>query len=328
VPVGTADALCTRLTRLTKHPFDIVSNPEFMKEGAALDDFLRPERVIIGTTSAHASTIMRELYAPFVRTGAAVLIMDNRSAEMSKYAANAKLAARISFMNEIANICEAVGADVHNVRRAVGLDSRIGPRFLFPGVGYGGSCFPKDVQALAATAREHGYIPRILDAVEAVNADQKRVLFEKIKRHYGGKLRGKVFALWGLAFKPQTDDMREAPALTVIALLLKAGARVQAYDPVAMPSARKLFGSRIRFCASEYAVLKGADALVLITEWNEFRNPDFTRIQRALRRPVIFDGRNQYEPDEMRERGFTYYSIGRRAVLPIPASSTRPKPKP
>ncbi len=315
VPVGTADVLRARMARCTAHPFDIVSNPEFMKEGAALEDFLKPERVVIGAASERAVEIMRELYAPFMRTGAAFVEMDNRSAEMSKYAANAMLAARISFMNEIANICEAAQADVTKVRRAIGLDSRIGPRFLFPGVGYGGSCFPKDVQALGATARAHGYTARILESVETVNQDQKRILFDKIARHFNTRLRGRTLAVWGLAFKPQTDDMREAPAIVVIEHLLKAGAQVRAYDPVARETARKIFGTRISYCSSQYAVLRGADALVLITEWNEFRNPDFARIKRLLHAPVIFDGRNQYEPAEMRERGFTYYSIGRPAVV-------------
>ncbi len=314
VPVGTADALRARIARCTAHPFDIVSNPEFMKEGAALEDFLKPERVVIGAASERAVEVMRELYAPFMRTGAAFVEMDNRSAEMSKYAANAMLAARISFMNEIANICEAAQADVTKVRRAIGLDSRIGPRFLFPGVGYGGSCFPKDVQALGATARAHGYTARILESVETVNQDQKRILFDKIARHFGPRLRGRTIAVWGLAFKPQTDDMREAPSIVVINHLLKAGAQVRAYDPVARATARKVFGARIAYCSSQYAVLRGAAALVLITEWNEFRNPDFARIKRLLQEPVIFDGRNQYELAEMRERGFAYYSIGRPVV--------------
>jgi len=315
VPVGTADELRARMKRVTEEPFDVVSNPEFMKEGAALEDFLKPERVIVGTESARAAEQMRELYAPFMRTGAAFLVMDNRSAEMSKYASNAMLAARISFMNEVANICERVGADVQQVRRAVGLDSRIGPRFLFPGVGYGGSCFPKDVQALGATARGVWYTPRMIDSIEAVNEAQKRVLFEKVEAYYGGKLKGKTFAVWGLAFKPQTDDMREAPSIVVINALLKAGARVRAYDPVATHTARAVLGDRIRYSRTPYGVLKDADALILITEWNEFRNPDFERMARLLKARVIFDGRNQYELEEMRERGFTYFSIGRPAVV-------------
>ena len=314
VPVGTADKVCECISRTTDHPFDVVSNPEFMKEGAALDDFLKPERVVLGTTSEKAANIMKDLYAPFVRTGAAVLVMDNRSAEMCKYASNSMLAARISFMNEVANICDLVGADVHHVRQAMGLDSRIGRRFLFPGVGYGGSCFPKDVQALAATAREYGYSPRIIDSIEAVNNDQKKSLFKMIKNHFEGNLSGKTIAVWGLAFKPQTDDMRAAPSIVVINELLKAGAKVKAYDPVAKDTAFDVFGDSIQYCDSEYDVLKGADALTLVTEWNEFRNPDFNRIGDLLKNKLIFDGRNQYELDEMKEKGFTYYCIGRPVV--------------
>ncbi len=314
VPVGTADAVRERMSALTDQPFDVVSNPEFMKDGAALDDFLRPERVVIGTASERAVEIMREVYAPFTRTGATVLVMDNRSAEMCKYASNAMLATRVSFMNEVANICERVGADVHDVRRAMGLDSRIGPRFLFPGVGYGGSCFPKDVQAPAATARAHDYTPKLVDSVEAVNEEQKAVLYLKIRKHFGKKLKGRTFALWGLAFKPQTDDMREAPSIVVVNKLLQAGANVHAYDPVANHTAKKVFGNKIRYFNSRYNVLKGADALVLVTEWNEFRSPDFEYMRELLKQPVIFDGRNQYELDEMRARGFTYYSVGRPVV--------------
>ncbi len=314
VPVGTADKVCDCISRTTNHPFDVVSNPEFMKEGAALDDFLKPERVVIGTTSEKAADIMKDLYAPFVRTGAAVLVMDNRSAEMCKYASNSMLAARISFMNEVANICDRVGADVHHVRQAMGLDSRIGRRFLFPGVGYGGSCFPKDVQALAATAREYGYAPRIIDSIEAVNNDQKKNLFKLIDNHFEKNLDDKTIAVWGLAFKPQTDDMRAAPSIVVINELLKAGAKVKAYDPVAKDTAYEIFGDSIQYCDSEYDVLDGADALVLITEWNEFRNPDFDRVASLLKNKLIFDGRNQYELDEMKEKGFTYYCIGRPVV--------------
>ncbi len=314
VPVGTADKVCDCISRTTKHPFDVVSNPEFMKEGAALDDFLKPERVVIGTTSEKAAEIMKDLYAPFVRTGAAVLVMDNRSAEMCKYASNSMLAARISFMNEVANICDRVGADVHHVRQAMGLDSRIGRRFLFPGVGYGGSCFPKDVQALAATAREYGYAPRIIDSIEAVNNDQKKNLFKLIDNHFDGDLSGKTIAVWGLAFKPQTDDMRAAPSIVVINELLEAGAKVKAYDPVAKDTAYEILGDSIQYCDSEYDVLEGADALALITEWNEFRNPDFEKIASLLKNKLIFDGRNQYELDEMKEKGFTYYCIGRPVV--------------
>ncbi len=314
VPVGTADKVCDCISRTTNHPFDVVSNPEFMKEGTALDDFLKPERVVIGTTSEKAADIMKDLYAPFVRTGAAVLVMDNRSAEMCKYASNSMLAARISFMNEVANICDRVGADVHHVRQAMGLDSRIGRRFLFPGVGYGGSCFPKDVQALAATAREYGYVPRIIDSIEAVNNDQKKNLFKLIDNHFDGNLSGKTIAIWGLAFKPQTDDMRAAPSIVVIKELLKSGAKINAYDPVAKNTAFEVFADSIKYCDSEYDVLDGADALILITEWNEFRNPDFEKVASLLKNKLIFDGRNQYELDEMKEKGFTYYCIGRPAV--------------
>ncbi len=314
VPVGTADEVYECISRSTEHPFDVVSNPEFLKEGAALDDFLKPERVVLGTTSEKAAGIMKDLYAPFVRTGAAVLVMDNRSAEMCKYASNSMLATRISFMNEVANICDRVGADVHYVRQAMGMDSRIGRRFLFPGVGYGGSCFPKDVQALAATAREYGYTPRIIDSIEAVNNDQKKNLFRIIEEHFEGDISGKTIAVWGLAFKPQTDDMREAPSIIVINNLLKAGVKIKAYDPVAKETANEIFGDTIEYCDNEYDVLEGADALTLITEWNEFRNPDFDRIGELLKNKLIFDGRNQYELAEMKEKGFTYYCIGRPAV--------------
>jgi UDPglucose 6-dehydrogenase len=257
---------------------------------------------------------MGDLYGPFLRTGAALLVMDNFSAEMVKYASNAMLASRISFMNEIANLCVRVGADVSKVRHAVGLDSRIGNRFLFPGIGYGGSCFPKDVQALAATAREYGYIPRVLDSIEAVNNDQKLVMYSIIRKHFGRSLKGRTIAVWGLAFKPQTDDMREAPSIVIINKLLKAGAEVRAYDPVALETARQVFGTSIAYAHTQYSVLKNADALVLATEWNEFRNPDFSRVKSLLKKPVIFDGRNQYSLEEMRELGFTYYSIGRPPV--------------
>ncbi len=316
VPVGTADAIRKHMRQYTWHEFDVVSNPEFMKEGAALEDFLRPERVVIGTDSLRAAGMMEDLYSPFLRTGASLLTMDNHSAEMVKYASNAMLASRISFMNEMANICVKVGADVGCVRRAVGLDSRIGSRFLFPGAGYGGSCFPKDVQALIATARENGYEPRILVSIEAVNNDQKHVLGKVVKKHFGKKLSGKTIAVWGLAFKPQTDDMREAASIVIINDLIKAGATVQAYDPVATESARKIFGTTITYCTNQYDVLKNADALVLVTEWNEFRNPDFDRIRSLLAEPLIFDGRNQYDPEEMKERGFRYYSIGRPSIQP------------
>ena len=314
VPVGTADKVREKISSVTDQPFDVVSNPEFMKEGAALDDFLKPERVVIGASSKKAAEIMHELYAPFTRTGAETLIMDNRSAEMCKYASNAMLAARISFMNEVANICDRVGADVHNVRQAMGHDSRIGRRFLFPGVGYGGSCFPKDVQALAATAKENGYQPILIDAIEAVNENQKKVLVNKIKKYFGDDLSGKTFAVWGLAFKPKTDDMRAAPSIVIINELLAAGAEIKAFDPVATETAKAVFGDKISYLNSRDDVLNNSDALILITEWSEFRSPNFKLIKEQLKNPVIFDGRNQYELDEMEEHGLNYYSIGRPAV--------------
>jgi len=314
VPVGTADKVREKISSVTNQPFDVVSNPEFMKEGAALGDFLKPERVVLGASSKKAAEIMRELYSPFTRSGAETLIMDNRSAEMCKYASNAMLAARISFMNEVANICDRVDADVHNVRQAMGHDSRIGRRFLFPGVGYGGSCFPKDVQALAATAKENGYQPLLIDAIEAVNENQKKVLVKKIKKYCGNDLSGKTFAVWGLAFKPQTDDMRAAPSIVIINELLAAGAEIKAYDPVATENAKAVFGDKISYLNSRDDVLNNADALILITEWSEFRSPDFKLIKEQLKNPVIFDGRNQYELEEMKELGLSYFCIGRPAV--------------
>ena len=314
VPVGTAAQVKEVLSQGTTQPFDVVSNPELLKEGAALDDFLKPERVVIGTTSDKAAEVMRLLYDPFTKSGADILVMDNKSAEMCKYASNCMLAARISFMNEIANICSKVGADVTKVRIAMGLDSRIGRRFLYSGIGYGGSCFPKDVKALAATARENDYEPIMIDAIEKDNAKQKELLFEVAKEHFKGDLKGKTFALWGLAFKPQTDDMRDAPSQVIVKLLLEAGAKVKGYDPVAKETAKAVFGDSITYCDEAYEALKDCDAMMLLTEWNEFRVPDFPRIKTLLKQPVIFDGRNQYSPAEMRELGFTYYSIGRPAV--------------
>lgn len=314
VPVGTAAKVKEVLAQGTTQPFDVVSNPEFLKEGAALDDFLKPERVVIGTTSPEAAEKMKLLYDPFTKSGADILVMDNKSAEMCKYASNAMLATRISFMNEIANICSKVGADVTKVRIAMGLDSRIGRRFLYSGIGYGGSCFPKDVKALAATARENGYEPIMIDAIEKVNAKQKELLFELAKEHFKGDLKGKTIAMWGLAFKPQTDDMRDAPSRVIIKLLLEAGAKVKGYDPVAKETAKAVFGDSITYCEEAYETLEGCDALMLVTEWNEFRVPDFPKIKSLLKTPVIFDGRNQYSPSEMKELGFTYYSIGRPTV--------------
>jgi UDPglucose 6-dehydrogenase len=310
VPVGTAARVRDIIRRETTHPFSVVSNPEFLKQGAAVDDFLRPDRVVIGAEDDKARHVMKELYAPFTRTGAPVMIMDCASAELCKYAANAMLATKISFMNEVANVCELFGADVDDVRRAVGSDKRIGSSFLFPGVGYGGSCFPKDVKAILHFSGNQGYEFRILKAVEAVNQRQKGRLVDKMQTHFG-TLKGKTIALWGLAFKPRTDDMREAPAITIIEKLVAAGARVQAFDPEAMKVAKGLFGSKVVLAEKSYDALKGADALAVVTEWNEFREPDFARMRKLLRTPVIFDGRNIYRPAVMKEQGFTYYAIGR-----------------
>jgi UDPglucose 6-dehydrogenase len=314
VPIGTHERIRTEIARGTTHPFDVVSNPEFLKEGAAIDDFMKPDRVVIGADSARAVEIMRQLYEPFVRTGNPILVMDNASAEMTKYAANALLATRISFMNEIANLCERVGADVDQVRRGISYDRRIGHHFLFPGVGYGGSCFPKDVKAVIHTAHEHGMTFPLLNAVEDVNEAQKRRLVEKVSAEFGEDLHGRRFAVWGLAFKPRTDDMREAPSLTIVEGLLARGAAVAVHDPEAMNEARRLFGERVTYHRLNYDALAGADALLIVTEWNEFRRPDFARMKQLLRRPVIFDGRNLYEPEVMREHGFMYFPIG-RAVM-------------
>jgi UDPglucose 6-dehydrogenase len=311
VPVGTNERLRKAMGALTTHPFSVVSNPEFLKEGAALDDFLKPDRVVVGTDDPKVEALMRELYEPFVRTGNPVLVMDPASAELTKYAANAMLATRISFMNEIANLCERVGADVRQVRMGVGTDSRIGSSFLFPGVGYGGSCFPKDVKALARMGRDSGAALNVVEAVEETNRVQKTILLPQIEAHLGG-LSGKVIAVWGLAFKPRTDDMREAPALALIEALLKKGAFVRAYDPKAMPAAGLELGDRVMLCARSYDAVQGADALVVVTEWSEFREPDFPRIKTLMRRPAIFDGRNVYNPQSVREAGFHYQGIGRR----------------
>src|SRR5690606_28265929 len=284
---------------------------EFLKEGAALDDFLKPDRVVVGVDSERAREVMGELYAPFVRTGHPVLYMDPRSAELTKYAANSMLAARISFMNDLAVLCEKLGADIDQVRRGMGADKRIGTSFLFPGVGYGGSCFPKDVRALISTAREHALEFELLHAVEKTNARQKRLLVERVKGHLGENLVGRNIAVWGLAFKPRTDDMREAPSLEIIDGLLQAGAQVSAYDPVAMTAAKRVLGDRIQYANSPYDALEGADALCLVTEWNDFRHPDFDRMRTLMRQSIIFDGRNVFEPKAMRARGFTYFGIGR-----------------
>jgi len=310
VPVGTAARVRDIIRRETTHPFSVVSNPEFLKQGAAIDDFMKPDRVVIGAEDARAAELMKELYAPFTRTGAPIMLMDCASAELSKYAANAMLATRISFMNEVSNVCEAVGADVDQVRRAVASDRRIGPSFLFPGVGYGGSCFPKDVKAMLRFASANDYEFHILRAVECVNERQKLRLVTKLQSHFGS-IKGKRVAIWGLAFKPRTDDMREAPSVPLIGALLHAGATVHAYDPEAMKVARGIFDSKISYADNGYAALTGADALVIVTEWNEFREPDFARMRKLMRNPVIFDGRNIYNPEQIRAQGFTYFSMGR-----------------
>jgi UDPglucose 6-dehydrogenase len=312
VPVGTNYKVRDTIRAATKQEFDVVSNPEFLKEGAAIEDFMKPDRVVIGSDSKRAVEVMQELYGPFVRTGKPILVMDVLSAEMTKYAANAMLATRISFMNEIARICDAVGADVNEVRKGIGTDARIGFPFLFAGVGYGGSCFPKDVRALVRTASEHGVEARVVAAVESVNERQKRVLFEKIERHFAGDLAGKRFAVWGLAFKPKTDDMREAPSLVLIEQLLAAGAGVTAFDPEAIDEAKRILGTKVRYAATAEQALEGADALVLVTEWNEFRQVDLEEVKRQLRHPVVFDGRNIFQPARLRQLGFTYYGIGVR----------------
>ncbi|HEX5747493.1 MAG TPA: UDP-glucose/GDP-mannose dehydrogenase family protein [Archangium sp.] len=311
VPVGTADKVREVISRVTEVEFDVVSNPEFLKEGAALDDFLKPDRVVIGAESERARKVMGQLYAPFVRTENPILYMDTRSAELTKYAANAMLATRISFMNDIAALCERVGADVDFVRKGMGADKRIGYPFLFPGVGYGGSCFPKDVKALVAKGRELGMELDLLRAVERTNERQKKVLVQKALKHFGS-LEGRTFAVWGLAFKPKTDDMREAPSVEVIEGLLAKGAKVAAHDPVAERTARRVLGDRIRYTTVPYEALEGADALFVVTEWNEFRHPDFERMKALMKSPVIFDGRNIYDPSRMRELGFTYMGLGRK----------------
>ena len=310
VPAGTSVRLREVIRRETTHPFSVVSNPEFLKQGAAIDDFMRPDRVVIGAEDPRAAEIMRALYAPFTRTGAPVLVMDCASAELCKYAANAMLATRISFMNEIANVCEQYAGDVDQVRRAIASDSRIGSAFLFPGVGYGGSCFSKDVKALIKFSRDKGYRCRILEAVEAVNKLQKSRLVEKMAEHFKS-LKGKTIALWGLAFKPRTDDMREAPSLVIAREVLAQGGRVVAYDPQAEKTARQVMDKRVTYATGAYEAIKGADGLAIVTEWNEFREPDFARMRSLMRSPTIFDGRNLFTKEQMRVEGFTYISIGR-----------------
>lgn len=317
VPVGTADLVGQEIAKYTSLPFDVVSNPEFLKEGSAIEDFMKPDRVVIGTSSVEAAEVMRELYSPFVRTNNPILVMDVKSAEVTKYAANALLATKITFMNEIANLCETVGADVSKVREGVGTDSRIGPSFLFPGVGYGGSCFPKDVRALIRTGNHHGSQMSVIEAVDKANNEQKKRMTKKVISHFGSEssIQGKTFALWGLAFKPKTDDMREAPSLTLIKDLTALGARVQAYDPEAMEVAKKMLHSQnvpVTFHETSYDALQDADALLIVTEWNEFRRPNFTKMTQMLKSPVIFDGRNLFEPAKMARLGFVYHSIGRQ----------------
>lgn len=317
VPVGTAakvrNAIQSELDKRQVHlEFDVVSNPEFMKEGAAIEDFMKPDRVVIGVDNVRTAEIMKELYDPFVRTGKPILVMDNASAEMTKYAANSMLAAKISFMNEVANLCEQVGADVEMVRRGIGTDSRIGFPFIFPGVGYGGSCFPKDIKALIQTGKENGIPMPLLNAVDEVNQNQKSVLIPKILKHFEGSIQDKTIAVWGLAFKPKTDDMREAPSITIIQELLQHGARIKVYDPVAIEQAKLIFGGSVQYTDKNYDCIEDADALVLVTEWDEFRRPDWEKMKQLMNSPVIFDGRNVFDPERIRSNGFTYYSIGRK----------------
>ncbi len=314
VPVGTARKVAQAIASETSHPFNVVSNPEFLKEGAAIDDFMKPDRVVIGTDDPRVAEIMKELYSPFVRTGNPIIIMDVTSAELTKYAANAMLATRISFMNEMANICERTGADVTKVREGIGYDARIGMPFLFPGPGYGGSCFPKDSRAIISTARDNGYTFKIMEAVEQVNTDQKRVLFKKAQKFFNNDLAGKTFAVWGLAFKAKTDDVRESSALVLIKELLAAGAKVNASDPEAINTTRKEIGDKVQYFPHNYEALKGADGLFVVTEWSEFRNPDFERMKSLMRTPVIFDGRNLYNPHTLAEVGFKYFRIGAPGV--------------
>ncbi len=314
VPVGTAEKVTAAIAKNAQVDFDVVSNPEFLREGFAVEDFLKPDRVVIGTSSERAKKMMEELYKPFVRQGNPIFFMDEKSAELTKYAANSFLATKISFMNEIANICELLGADVDKVRIGIGSDTRIGKRFLFPGIGYGGSCFPKDVQALIRSSDQVGYDFKILNAVEEVNASQKTIIVPKIKNYFGGNLKGKKIALWGLAFKPDTDDIREAPARYIIDQLTEAGAEVTAFDPEAMENIKAIYGNKISFGTNAYDVLEDANALLIATEWGVFRNPDFEKVSSLLKEKVIFDGRNLYDLDKMTELGYRYFSIGRKSI--------------
>jgi UDPglucose 6-dehydrogenase len=310
VPVGTNRAVAERLRELCGREVDVASNPEFLKEGAAIDDFTKPDRVVVGVEHPRVAEVLLEIHKPFLRTEHPFLVMGLESAEMTKYIANCMLATKISFINEMANLCDRVGADINDVRRGIGHDQRIGFSFLFPGVGYGGSCFPKDVRALISVAQAKSVVPSVLQAVDQVNTAQKEVLFQKIHRHFEGKLEGKRIAVWGLSFKPRTDDIREAPSLVLIDRLLAAGAIVQAHDPVAQENVRAIYGDKIKYCLHHYDTLDGADALAIVTEWNEFRNPDFTYLKHKMKQPVIFDGRNLYEPKRMRDLGFVYSGIG------------------
>lgn len=310
VPVGTNRAVATRLRELTGREIDVASNPEFLKEGCAIDDFAKPDRVVVGVTRPEVGEVLHELYKPFLRTEHPFLVMGLESAEMTKYVANCLLATKISFINEMANLCERLKADINDVRRGIGHDQRIGFAFLFPGVGYGGSCFPKDVRALVDAAAKTGVETRILKSVDDVNTAQKHVLFDKIRRHFGEQLNGRTIALWGLSFKPRTDDIREAPALNLIDSLLAAGAAVRVHDPVAIPNVRQMYGDRLTYCDQQYEVLAGADALAIVTEWNEFRNANFEQMRQQMRSPVIFDGRNLYDPAKMKALGFAYSGIG------------------
>jgi len=314
VPVGTAEKVSAAIAKHAKTEFDVVSNPEFLREGFAVDDFLKPERIVIGTESERAAEIMRRLYKPYVRSGNPILVMDEKSAELTKYAANSFLATKITFMNEIANYCELVGANVDHVRIGMGTDSRIGKRFLFPGIGYGGSCFPKDVKALHKSGKDANFNFKILDAVVDVNNLQKTILFPKMEGYFKGDLKGKTIAVWGLAFKPETDDIREAPALYMIDLLLEAGAKIKVFDPEAMENVERKYGDKITFCKNIYDASEQADALLICTEWSIFRTPDFNKLKSNLTHPVIFDGRNLYSTTEMKELGFDYLSIGRKSI--------------
>ncbi len=310
VPVGTADIVSEIVKKETNHPFDVVSNPEFLKEGAAIDDFMRPERVVIGVDSESAAETMKELYGPFVLNGNPIIVMSPRSAELAKYAANSFLATKISFANEIANLCDTVGASYEDVRRAIGTDSRIGNKFLYAGIGYGGSCFPKDVRALLKTAKDYNVQMQVIQKVEEVNEKQKLRLLDKIEKHFNGELQGKIFGVWGLAFKPMTDDMREAPSIPLLQELHKRGAVVKVYDPAAMETSEMYFKGKVEYCENPYDVLKNADALLLLTEWREFREPDFKKMSALMKSKLIFDGRNQYSKKVMKKEGFIHYSIG------------------